>query len=339
MNNPFHCFEEEEKGMYLCNMCMYCEGEMVVEKGIYVCTLCGCEGGNVMSLEEEWGGSKEKSSRCGFSVNPLLPQASKGIKTSGYNRDMRSIETRNFMNATEKAIFLAQEKMVQMGKELEIHSELVDKAIYLYSEITKNEKLKRADVRKGLMASCLYKFCNEEKGMYISDEKFCKVANIRKKKFHDGMKIFNDLIHKKKYTKDCDQSILRDIKKYTTPINSVNIAESLSKRCGFYEEDIANIVYITKRMEKLNPQEIANRSCASKASGCILLYLQYKKKPFSIKKLVSLSDVSESTIKATTRDLDKYKMILIAKTKEQLQKENCYPTKTLEEIYTIENRY
>jgi transcription initiation factor TFIIIB Brf1 subunit/transcription initiation factor TFIIB len=330
--------------------CSYCQESTVCEEdGIIVCTTCGRENGNVITGKQEWrnhvDSGKDDPSRCGMPVHPLLPNSSLGTIAQGYGRGgIQRLQLQNAMPSSERSLLDAIKIIKEASQILSIPATLADKACYLYAQLTKNLKIKRGPVRRGLMANCQNAICKrKESSCYVCVEKMVKAYNIDMKKYNEGAKLFVQLTYHKTYgntDKKWGKDFSSSRKAFVKPTDPENIAEDACKKLGFDDNQIAEVTYIIRQVNRL--KIVSSRMPQSIAAGCLILYVREKKlKKVTVSNISKICVVSDATAKNTYNDLKIGKKFLFPKNQSDLYSSkvgNCMPKVRLENIYTAPKR-
>lgn len=334
--------------------CPYCqESTLSDEDGEYACTSCGRECGVVITTQQEWrnhmDSGKADPSRCGMPVHPLLPQASLGTVAQGYGKQgFRRLQMQNAMPSNERSLLDAIKIIKEAAIKLNIPGTLADKACYLYSELTKNMKIKRGPVRRALMASCQYAICKKY-DCYICREEMVTQYGIQMKKYNEGAKLFVNLSYHKTHGRAKDTkwgnnfSSSRDT--FVKPTSPESITEDACKKLDLTDLETAEITYVVRQVCRF--KVVSSRMPQSIAAGCLIFYLNEKGQQANISKIAKICVVSNATAKNTFIEIKNYSKLskgrsfLLPKTTDDLVKGsigNCMPKIQLEKIYTAPKR-
>ena len=354
IDDIFEKLDEKPKKDKKNHICDYCKQEsLIIDRGLYVCTSCGKEEGVIISDDQEWrsflDSNSKDNSRCGIPSNPLLPNT---LSTMVHSRHAIGNSLLQIsMNSKSRGLLIIYKTIKSVAKNLLISGNLADKAFYLYNNLTLGVmNLKRGGIRYALMAKCQYVICKEENNdSHICSEKlideykkFSKSKKYKKSEsainFNEGSKLFDDLYFFQKQNNDISikkNPILEKKHDFTKPTEPENIIKNVCNKLELSEEQIANIIYMSRHVKKLSL--LSSKMPQSIASGCIHLYCNKYKIKIHIKKISELSMVSPETTNNTSKSLMKYEKIIFAKKKDDLihgKFGNCMPKKQLSKIYT-----
>ena len=318
------------------NKCNHCgENEMIVDKGKYVCGQCGREYGNFLSKKQEWRFSlydknNENKSRCTIVKNPLLPTLSYRVSQPNSNR----VRIHSSVPSKERALAQAISKMKKCGKKLGIKGALVDKAVYIYSMVANN--VTKGVGKQGVMAACQFMACKDDKNTNICcRETICHKYGISSKLFNEGKKELEECIYSVPDKKNKDFKKLQKI--YINPSDPENIVRKVCNQLRLKNIDSACIIYICKKVKEYNLS--SSKMPHSIASGCILLYLQYKSEQNSteekidINKISNMCSVSRNTAENTAFEFKEYIPYIFPRNKDDIK--NCMPHKNISKKYEI----
>lgn len=335
--------------------CPYCqESTLSEEDGEYVCTACGRESGVVITTQQEWRNHMDSSktgdpSRCGMPVHPLLPQASLGTVAQGYGKQgFRRLQMQSAMPSNERSLLDAIKIIKEAALKLNVPGTLADKACYLYSELTKNMKIKRGPVRKALMASCQYAICKKYK-CYICREEMVAQYGIPMKKYNEGAKLFFNLSYHKTHGRAKEtkwgSNFSSSREEFVKPTNPESITEDACKRLDLSDIETAEVTYVVRQVSRF--KVVSSRMPQSIAAGCLIFYQTERGYPVNISKISKICVVSNATAKNTFLEIKNYSRLskgrsfLLPKTTDDLvngKVGNCMPKIQLEKIYTAPKR-
>ena len=190
----------KQKSNYFCSSC---DNPTLINdsmNGIIVCTTCGViEHDRVIDESPEWSfgaedaasGSKDPA-RCGMPTSEFFPKSGcSTIITGGKNNTlMKRLHMQMSMDYVERSRYHLFNKIGKMCSELS--PIILNTTKYLYLDIEKL-KLSRGNIRKGLIACCIFYACKQHK-MSRSVKEIASICEIEPSVVNNANKIFQDLM-------------------------------------------------------------------------------------------------------------------------------------------------
>lgn len=311
--------------------CQSCKNENLLEnhkEGTIVCTECGDVVSNIIDKSPEWHDFENINSGSGYTCfNPLLPQTSMSITINGYYKSPL-VRQNNWISIPPKErsrmeIFNCIHDKCVKGN---LYKCIEDEAKILYSQIseckhkTGKSIITRGDHRKGLIASCIYRACQRREVSKTIGE-ISELFGISKRKFNDGLKMFDKLIkisNLNKYISNVQSQPSKSIKYVCNTL-------SINKK---YEKDALNIL---ANVEKTNI--ISTHTPNTIASACLALMANNNKlKGITNDKIAKILCVSVNTIIKAYKKIYKYKHIVTDSDKTNTMMEDNKATDIPDEI-------
>ena len=151
------------------NTCPVCDDDACFETvhSEVSCTRCGTR----IDIQLDWGaeyrwfstdnGGTADPSRCGFPVNPLMPESSLGtiISDKQYNPLMtrlRRTHARNIVPSREQTLWKILETLKLRALNAGISSSVLEEAKELYAQVTATEVCRGEVRRESMMAACIW---------------------------------------------------------------------------------------------------------------------------------------------------------------------------------------
>lgn len=286
-------FNNESKTPLINNqdICMSCfSTELYNDNGIISCMDCGIQKTEVnIDHSPEWtitDGTSSTLNRCSCKIDKLLPKTSIATRLVGGTYNMR--QTHNWSTYTYREISLIRDfsKMHMACQDNAIPQAVVNNAKKLYKGVSEVQ-IKRGDARKGLMAACVYIYCEKRK-VRKSRETIANIFAIDAKYLSKG---------------------INEVKKYIHEHSLINIEDDIGEpgiegyarefciKLRIYTSDkyINKTLEIARQVEK-RKHLISNMS-KSLAAGCLhYVAIKYFNNKPSKSDISKVSDLSEVTI-------------------------------------------
>ena len=177
--------------------------EIILEDGDYVCK-CGAFVCRFIDMTAEWryyGAEDSKGAdptRCGLPTSDLLPGTALGSvigysKNESYDvRIMRKYHLWNSMNYRERSLFGIFDTLTTNATSNGIAKNIIEEAKVLYKKLSEM-KISRGDNRCGLIASCIYVACKNNK-VPRSAKEIANMFNIKTTTMTKGCKKFQEIM-------------------------------------------------------------------------------------------------------------------------------------------------
>ena len=287
--------------------CYNCgDDSLIFDDGIIVCEKCGVDNGAIIDHNQEWryyGSEDNKNNdptRCGMSINSLLPDSSMGtiILGRGYEK-YKKLNSWNMMTYKERSLLRVFKYIQTKGTDKDISICVLDRTKVMFKTLNDNT-LKRGKSKDGLIAACLYNSCKDKNDIRTTKE-ISKMFDIKIKKVTTGCKQFNEIMYYNdpNYVENIKTITYEDcIEKYCLLLNLSN--ENKDKILY-----AANMAYSLGLVSENVPQSIA-------VTAIYLVSQQYGLK-ITKKRLSEMCLISEVTISKTYKKLQKYIKFLLKK--------------------------
>ena len=284
--------------------CEYCLvddfSKVCLDDGYYSCTKCNTITDRQIDTNAEWryyGHDDNKHSdptRCGLPSNHLLPDSSLGTMI-GFGthetyaiRMMRKYNMWNSMTYKERTLYNIFDTLTINAVNSGIPKSILEESKMLYKQVSET-CISRGDNRNGLIASCIYMACKNNK-VPRSAKEIAKVFNLKVTTMTRGCKLFQDLMKVNVDSTTADDFVnrfcsslqmsaeMRDICKKT-----VHIAEEMSYVSENTPPSIASaIIYFCNETYQWNmSKKLIAESCDISQVTMVKCY----------KKLIPFSDV------------------------------------------------
>tara|TARA_Y100001958_G_C21246399_1_gene576846 strand:- start:1830 stop:2786 length:957 start_codon:yes stop_codon:yes gene_type:complete len=263
------------------------------------------EGENNILDKPEWryyGYNDTKSSdptRCGFAVNPLLPESSVGttIKPGYYGKSMNKTKRMvdwNSMTYKERSLNKIFNDIQNICNKNNIPPKISQESKSLYKIMSEN-KISRGNNRIGIIAACIYFAC-KNCDVPRSAKEISVMFNINNIIVTKGCKKFQEILHYNKLNRD---RINRNI-----IINSNDFIDRFCDKLNLSNNDIKQIKEISDKAQK--HKIIYENTPPSIAVGSIYLYIRKNKLDISKKDISNISKISEVTINKCYKKLEEH---------------------------------
>jgi len=259
------------------------------KSGFMQCDTCGNSEDIIISDMPEWRYYSDNNSnpiRCGQPVDPLLPKSSMSTMISGRGFcGIKRIHKWNNMPYHERSLYNTFQKIKQKANKGDMLGQVISDAKYYYKIIhdkDENYVLTRGDIRKGVIAACVYYAC-KKRNIARSDIEIADIFNINIRLMTKGCNKFKDIMWKKGH------KIYFDV---TSPLCYI---ERFCNIAGISEKHTDIGKFISYRCAKLG---VSNTNTPLSISAGILYLLstfyKYSLKKQEIYNICKISDVTIS---------------------------------------------
>jgi transcription initiation factor TFIIIB Brf1 subunit/transcription initiation factor TFIIB len=299
--------------------CTNCDSELIhfdSECGKIVCSKCGNLNGTIINNNLEWQNFNKNTiylktnyDRCGNTTTIGKPNASPNMVLQGINPNslLGKIHRWNEVSYKEKNMFKIYKYMELKCKNI-VSQKTINYAFQIYKSIY-SLKIFRGDIRKAILAACIYYSSNINEEIIIEEE-LEKCFNINRKVLLQGNKLLNNLL----YENDI-QTI--NIKLHTSNDFITKFSKILDIDNKFI--DIMNEIITNIQNNKLIPEN----NPKTKATSVIFLISCINQLGITKKKISTNCKISEVTIyKCYTKLLDNIDLILDKSKLNETQKNN-----------------
>lgn len=274
--------------------------------GDLICGNCGAVvGDRIIDTRSEWrtfsndGAGGDDPSRVGGPSNPLLggdqldTMISSRDNYSGASKDLNRLQSRTNFKAGERSLLQSFKEISTLCERVGIPKKIADRAKQLYKK-AEDSKVLKGKGNDGIIATCLYIACREEKVTRTFKE-ISSLTKVPKRDIGRCYKLLAPLLETKMVTVTTEDFMTRFCSYLRLPMEVQKAAVHLAQKCS-----------------ELGCT--AGKSPISVASAGIFLvshlFPNTKKTP---KDVSFVSGVSEGTIRGTYRDLLSFKLELIPK--------------------------
>ena len=307
----FNKKEDLEEEIHSNEYCKNCKEECVkVIKGEYICSKCSISYGVVIDSTQEWRNFSEDSrssdpNRCGMPSNPLFKNSAAGSFIAWKPNEpfyMKEIRRKNIWissNYREKSLINVFENMASRAKSYGIPNCIIERAKYKYKEISEL-KISRGENRTGIIASCLFIACYENKSRR-SEKEIANIFMIPPTSMTKGLKKYNEIMLNKKP---------ETIKEHETNISDSK--DFIKRFCSNLEMNSQNTdicYYVCEKIEKFHL--VSENTPCSRSAGCIYLVSYLFDLKESKKRIAEVCNTSEVTITKCFSKLIKFYIYLI----------------------------
>lgn len=211
--------KNDEQCRYSCSSCgstHLCEDKF---EGTIVCTSCGIvKESQLIDDTPEWNFGPEEAmfskdpSRCGGPINPLLEKSSMStimINANYKNHgNLKRLHQQTSMDYIERSRYHIFEYISKLAHDKgKLTTNVVEQSKKYYTDISQ-KRLSRGNIRKGIIACCIYQACKDYNVTRSIKEisEFCEIdcTHINK-----CMKIFREVMHNESKTTETDDLFLR----------------------------------------------------------------------------------------------------------------------------------
>ena len=267
--------------------CKSCNKQTLLDdfsNGIIVCTACGViNGDQIIDESAEWNfGADEAASggkdpaRCGMPTNPFFEKSGCSTIIGGSNNKnffMKRLHAQMAMDYVERSRY---HMFVKIGRMCESLSPAILDTVKCYYVQMTTEKLSRGNVRKGLIACCIYYACKKDK-VTRSIKEISAICEIEPSVFNNAHKIFRDIM------KD---NIPNELFEETTQVDDL-----ITRFCGYLNFDRKKRCYFQKQITNMNniidkTQILIGKTPSAITASCIF-YICQKEKEDITKKIIS----------------------------------------------------
>lgn len=301
-------FLSEHSFRLVCPRCRDPHPEIVEDfaAGDLICGACGAVvGDRIIDTRSEWrtfsndGAGGDDPSRVGGPSNPLLDgdqldtMISGRDNYSGASKDLNRLQSRTNFKASERTLMQSFKEISTLCERVGLPKIIADRAKQLY-KMADDAKTLRGKGNDGIIATCLYVACRQEKVTRTFKE-ISALTRVPKRDIGRCYKLLAPLLESKMAT--------------------VSTEDFMSRFCSYLNlgMDVQKAaVHLAKKCSELGCT--ASKSPISVASAGIYLvshlFPNAKKTP---KDVSFVSGVSEATIRGTYRDLLPYRLELVPK--------------------------
>jgi transcription initiation factor TFIIB len=169
-----------------------------------ICTRCG----TILDIPLEWGaeyrwfssdtGGGADPSRCGFPMNPLMPESSLGtmILAGDGSRMMRRIKRYhmwNLMPYRERTLWTIFESLQVRATNAGIGTSIIEEAKELYAQLTATSSCRGQNQRDAMLAACLWEALKRHDSPRMPKD-IAEIFTIPLKNVTKGIKLFQSLL-------------------------------------------------------------------------------------------------------------------------------------------------
>jgi transcription initiation factor TFIIIB Brf1 subunit/transcription initiation factor TFIIB len=296
--------------------CYFCLSEDLINSnnGLVSCTNCGTICRHVISHAAEWrfyGNDDNKSSdptRCGSTINELLPQSSMGSMISMNTRGGESFEMRRIrechgwgaMPYRERSLYNVFTTIQLNAINHGIAPCIIEDAKRIFKKIYES-KISRGDNRQGLIASTISTAC-KARGVPRSPKEIADMFNLEVKKTTKGCKKSDrilELASKNEGGTTCTTTISKPRDFISRFCSKLNISEQILTLCN-------HILDKTIEYDLASDNAPPSIAAGTIYLACVILNIQITKKEIS-----QACKISEVTISKCFKKLNEYKTHII----------------------------
>lgn len=294
---------------YLCESCN--ENSLIYIDGNFICNTCGVFQKKRLSNDIEYryygdGDSKNTNpTRVGMPTNCLLPQSSIGTQISLRNNEKffirRMIKYDNWgkMPYKERSRNLVFNEISRVAKLHDLPQIIIEQSKIYYKIISENS-LSRGANRNGLIASCIFMACKNEKVPRTSKE-ISEIFNIDIHDMTKGCKKFKELIR----LSDCDIEI------NNTTSNPLDYIDRFCSNLNI-SLDTKNIAeFVTVMILAVIPYVVDDNTSPSIAAVSIYIVCTFCNKEITKKQISKSCKISEVTISKCYKKIEPYIHVLL----------------------------
>lgn len=249
-NNEPIITKKEITSQYFCNNCKEHSLYSDMLNGIVVCSKCGIiTNHQIIDETAEWSfgadeaasGGKDPS-RCGMATSVFFPNSSNSTTMTGGKNNflMKKLHMQMSMDYVERSRYHLFNKIGRMCEELS--SVVLDTTKHLYLDLEKL-KLSRGNVRKGLIACCIFYSCKQN-NVPRSIKEIASICDIDPSIVNNANKVFQDVMSG------------HTISKYFKETTETN--DLLSRFCSylsFQRKETSQIIKIIDPIQKVMEEE------------------------------------------------------------------------------------
>jgi transcription initiation factor TFIIIB Brf1 subunit/transcription initiation factor TFIIB len=193
------------EGLSEAPFCMLCEDNSAIDTdgAEVVCTRCGTVldvplelGAEFRWYSPESGGGADPS-RCGFPINPLLPESSLGTmmlykNQSALMRRMRRYHSWNMMPYRERTLYGIFDSLQVRSSAAGIGTAVIEEAKELFAQLTATDSCRGDMQRDSMLAACLWEALKRQGSPRMSKD-VAEIFNIPLRYVTKGIKQFQHL--------------------------------------------------------------------------------------------------------------------------------------------------
>jgi len=267
------------------------------KSGFMQCDTCGNTEDIIISDILEWKcyPDNQNQVRCDQPIDPLLPKSSMSTMIGGRGfGGIKRIHKWNNMPYHERSLYNTFQKIKQKTNNGDILGQVIADAKYYYKIIhdkDDNYVLTRGDIRKGVIAACVYYAC-KKRNIARSDIEIADVFDINIRLMTKGCNKFKDIMWKKGH------KIYFDI---TSPLCYI---ERFCNVAGISEEHTKIGQFISYRCAKVGLSN--NNTPLSISAGILYLLSVFYKYPLKKIEIYNICKISDVTISKCFKKLVEY---------------------------------
>jgi transcription initiation factor TFIIB len=251
------------------NKCPNCKTEMIDnhQRGHMMCPSCGMVGEQLIDRGPEWhqfnndDGRKESASRCTISTGAAVTKIGK----------MRQWNSSPYK---ERSIIAVEKVICQFCAEHNIRKIVADSANVFYRKIANSKHIKgknegkiriiRGNNRKSIIATCIYKACEQHK-IPLALKDIGKSFGLTDKKMSKGNKTFDEIIR---------QAAETDV--FLEQLESISAEDSIYQLCPMLSLTDAHITIISQMVRNCQKLKVASDHNAQAMAACNVLFFSEK---------------------------------------------------------------
>ena len=298
------------------NKCIYCSCDELMndDNGLVICTECGTICRHFISTTPEWrfyGNDDNKTSdptRCGSTINELLPQSSVGSMISANSRygesySLRQIRERHCWNAMpykERCLYNVFNSIQLNAGNNGISPCIIEDAKRIFKQLYE-ANISRGKNREGLIASTISTAC-KARGVPRSPKEIADIFNLEVKKTTKGCKKSDrilELASKNEGGTTCTTTISQPkdfIKRFCSKLGA---SQQILNLCDF-------ILNKTDEYGLASDNAPPSIAAGTIYMACVVLDVQITKK-----EIAKACKISEVTISKCFKKLNEYKQHVI----------------------------
>lgn len=296
------------------DICDNCQSTKLSEdryEGSVVCTDCGIvkssqyidDGAEWVFGGDEAGMGGKDPARCGAPINPLLEKSSMTTVMTNASfakhGNLQRLHQQTSMDYTERSRYHVFEEISKMGEVGKLQINVVEEAKRLYVKLSEI-RLSRGDIRKGLIACCIYYSC-KSLNVPRTLREIADICHLDQALVNKCEHEFKDIMKKNNIHIDDDS------------IKTTDICSRVANRLCLERRDEAKLIklayHVCHRIDEIN---ILNGKTPSAIAPTVIFFccshLNYK---ISKKKITDLGGVSSVTLGKLLTILQSHKSELI----------------------------
>lgn len=257
--------------------------------GTVVCTECGIVYENTLiDSSAEWiaNGPDDSSadpSRCGGPINPFFERSSMSTMIQGGNKNslMQRIHSQMSMDYIERSRWHVFEHINKLAIDKAGLSQLIVNQAKMYYIKLSDQKISRGNIRKGLIACCIFYACKANKASRSAKE-IAELCGITVSLLNKAAKIFEPIIQ----IENVDKTDTTDL--VSRYINELNLDRPESAKI------ISDVNFLFQKVDESGVVQGKTPNTVTAA----LIYITLKNKGYNVdkKKIISLYKISMVTL-------------------------------------------